>query len=443
MPAKDLEGKDIWLLEDIYPDPLPLLQIETKTAETLKNDSIIVLDASILLMPFRLKKESIDEIKKLYADLVSKEKIYIPSRALKEYIANRKSQLDSFLDTMNKYKWAKWNIPEMNPLLRSIPNHEKLIKIHERVASYIESKRKEHEQIWESIKMELTKFRNMDPVTQAYRDVFSGDHIVSLREPKINVEKKWKERFDRNPPPGHKDSSKPDGGIGDYLIWETILQIGADKNSNIIFVTNDEKSDWMSSYSLLGRAPRFELLYEYFVKSNGKSFCMINFSDFLSLFTVKEETVKEVKNEEKYESIVYADTIPLINEIVSFNEFTVGRSIGKWFEKTYPECKVTYNSNGFDLIVQDTAGVVHGVEKIFVANDRQWIEKLARAVLKFNSNIEGAIILAFVGKNEEMANKIANDYEHNPNYGNYGIIIGYHEQPFKYHVIKQFNLHIQ
>ena len=37
-------------------------------------------------------------------------------------------------------------------------------------------------------------------------------------------------RYKQAIPPGYKDASKPDGGIGDFLIWKTILNLGEKNN---------------------------------------------------------------------------------------------------------------------------------------------------------------------------------------------------------------------
>ena len=45
-------------------------------------------------------------------------------------------------------------------------------------------------------------------------------------------------------PPGYKDAGKEDSGIGDLLIWHTILELGKVHKKSVIFVSGDEKPDW-------------------------------------------------------------------------------------------------------------------------------------------------------------------------------------------------------
>ena len=59
-------------------------------------------------------------------------------------------------------------------------------------------------------------------------------------------------------PPGYKDASKDDGGVGDVLIWHSLIQLARDKNTAVVFVTGDEKADWMVRSGGNALYPRFE-----------------------------------------------------------------------------------------------------------------------------------------------------------------------------------------
>ncbi len=99
-------------------------------------------------------------------------------------------------------------------------------------------------------------------------------------------------------PPGYKDASKDDHGIGDQLVWRCIIAIAKEKRLPIVFVSGDVKSDWF--YRAEGKAlfPRFELVDEIRRTSGGKSFHIINFSEFLALFGANTTAVDEVQKEE-------------------------------------------------------------------------------------------------------------------------------------------------
>lgn len=55
-------------------------------------------------------------------------------------------------------------------------------------------------------------------------------------------------RFEHRMPPGFKDGNKDENPFGDLIIWYEILEKSDDASAqfpNVLFVTNDEKSDWV------------------------------------------------------------------------------------------------------------------------------------------------------------------------------------------------------
>ena len=56
-------------------------------------------------------------------------------------------------------------------------------------------------------------------------------------------------RYRDKVPPGYKDASKDDGGIGDFLIWKTLLQLGSKEKKDFVFVTGEQKPDWFNQAS--------------------------------------------------------------------------------------------------------------------------------------------------------------------------------------------------
>ncbi|MFC7396042.1 PIN-like domain-containing protein [Chelatococcus sp. GCM10030263] len=105
-------------------------------------------------------------------------------------------------------------------------------------------------------------------------------------------------RVMHNIPPGYKDSQKPDGGAGDLIIWKTLLQVGADQQKDLVFVTLDQKSDWWSQADGAALFPRYELLEEYRFCSAGHTVHLLRFSEFLAEFGALPKVVTEVQRVE-------------------------------------------------------------------------------------------------------------------------------------------------
>lgn len=61
------------------------------------------------------------------------------------------------------------------------------------------------------------------------------------------------ERIERQIPPGFSDDDKADGGVGDFLIWRELLEIGKVQKRPIVFVTGDIKPDWWEYYDIKGK----------------------------------------------------------------------------------------------------------------------------------------------------------------------------------------------
>ncbi|MFN9115689.1 MAG: PIN-like domain-containing protein, partial [Bacteroidota bacterium] len=93
----------------------------------------------------------------------------------------------------------------------------------------------------------------------------------------------------------YKDSKKPDDGIGDLIIWQTILEISKANNKDILFVTNDQKNDWFYKQDKIGLYPKYELFDEFRRFTEGKSVAIVNFVKFLELSEANEDTINEVK----------------------------------------------------------------------------------------------------------------------------------------------------
>jgi hypothetical protein len=104
-------------------------------------------------------------------------------------------------------------------------------------------------------------------------------------------------RYAHSIPPGYKDKGKADDGIGDLLVWKTLLQIGRERKSDCIFVTEDAKGDWWVQSEGVFQ-PRIELVEEYRQASEGRTIHLVPLSSFLQLFGAEDNVVDEAKQAE-------------------------------------------------------------------------------------------------------------------------------------------------
>lgn len=80
-------------------------------------------------------------------------------------------------------------------------------------------------------------------------------------------------------PPGFKDAAKeegdlPEGGAGDYLVWYQATRYAAERDSNLLIVTADEKEDWWWRQKAAFLGPRPELAFEYYQLSGRRLFLL-------------------------------------------------------------------------------------------------------------------------------------------------------------------------
>jgi hypothetical protein len=118
-------------------------------------------------------------------------------------------------------------------------------------------------------------------------------------------------------PPGYKDGAKADTGIGDYLIWLSLLRIGREKNKDLVFVTGEEKSDWFVRSGGEAVYPRPELVDEYRRASAGKNLRLSTLHGLLREMQAPSSVINEVQRAEDREKLLSrkADNVPILVEL--------------------------------------------------------------------------------------------------------------------------------
>ncbi|HEY0069659.1 MAG TPA: PIN-like domain-containing protein, partial [Chloroflexia bacterium] len=131
-----------------------------------------------------------------------------------------------------------------------------------------------------------------------YDELFAANVVLDPPTPEEDIYADLQRRLELNIPPGYKDKGKTDQGIGDLLIWHTILYVGSKDNSSVIFVSADEKADWRQRGGDKALYPRYELVNEFARATGGQAFHIVKVSDLLALFGADQRIVDEVKLEE-------------------------------------------------------------------------------------------------------------------------------------------------
>jgi hypothetical protein len=220
----------------------------------------------------------------------------------REFASNRAEPSKRLFKTLNQYKESlnKVNIkiPDQ-PMLENNEDFRQLQSNLHKLKESIEAVKKSYERVEKNI----LSWNWNDPVSTLYAQIFRENIIIEVEKSKDELLKDLHRRIALKIPPGYKDANKGDEGIGDLVIWQTVLEIGKKFSRHIILVTNDKKSDWFYTENNQPLYPRFELYEEYRTYTQGKTINIISFSDFLEISSASFDTITDVTNISSQENL--------------------------------------------------------------------------------------------------------------------------------------------
>jgi hypothetical protein len=278
---------DPFVLEDVFPDVGDLFK--SHVVKPVTDQSVLVaLDTSAMLLPYKMSSGSLSALGDVYSRLAKESRLFVPARAAREFVKNRNNELGNLIQNL---KVRKERLGDMPPILADLPGYKEAREAGKEV-------RRAYEQLETTVK----SWRGNDPVTTLYEKAFPPSSFVDLPNDKESQDRALQEleRRTRNLiPPGYKDAAKPDNGIGDLLIWLTLLKIGSASKKDMAFVTGEEKADWFNRSSGEHVYPRYELIDEYRRTSNGGGLRLLSLHQLLEEMKAPAEVVKDVRSAEK------------------------------------------------------------------------------------------------------------------------------------------------
>lgn len=291
---------DIFINNSIFPDADKIFST-TVDPSNIRLNCIFVIDTNALLVPYYTSTKDLVAIKMAFEKAINESRLIIPGQVAREFAKNRPEkikeiymQLSRKLNTISLFQVKKY------PLLSGITEYQDLIDIETTYNADADDFRKRYKTKLDQVLNKIKEWTWNDPVSSIYRDLFKQNVVYDFEIDKEEIRKELERRYSHNIPPGFKDKSKPDDGIGDLLIWLTILKIGKEKNKSVVFVSGEEKSDWFHNTEGQSLYPRFELVNEFHQHSPNNSFHIIKFSEFLDLMDTSREVTREVEDIEKH-----------------------------------------------------------------------------------------------------------------------------------------------
>lgn len=223
-----------------------------------------------------------------------------------------------------------------------------------------------------------------DPVLAALDPLLQGRVGEALDHAALRVAiAEAKRRVVAQEPPGYKDANKPDGGVGDFLVWRQLLDEAASRSSDALLVTGDVKEDWWRKSDGISVGPRFELLDEFHA-SVGRRLYLLRPADFL----IKAADIFDVQvTAESVAQVRTIDTRPgaaAINPAAAY-ESAVRKELWGIFPGFVKHASSSDSKeNGVDLVLrggvsQRVAVIVKYTRRIRIEWD--WIEQAIQSAL--------------------------------------------------------------
>lgn len=348
---------DIFVNQKIYPDAAEIFGLTLASLDKIKDKCKIVLDTNALLVPYLTGSESLNEIKKVFEKLKKQKRLIIPGQVAREFANNRPERLKDIFQQLNRKQSKLQNIKIGNyPLLEGINEYKEAIELEEKLNEKIVEYRKKIVSLIKQVK----SWNWNDPVSIIYKKIFTKSTILDIQIDEEKIKEQLSYRFLHKIPPGFKDDNKPDDGIGDFLIWLTILEIAKEKH-DVIFVSGEEKTDWYHRSEKKGLYPRFELVNEFKIASSGKSFHILKLSELLNLLGADDKIVREIAKEERHTNSVHHNFYEFVNRAET--------AIFAWILER--EDLAVVPNNGFpDFIINFEGGFRSGIEIIPLSTKR-------------------------------------------------------------------------
>lgn len=298
------EATNILIANAMFPEAGGIFST-VKTLDEVKDNCLIAIDTNALLIPYLVGSGSFAQIRKTYNALAEQKRIIIPGQVAREFAKNRSNKITELYQQINRRKIRLQKGPY--PLFEEIPAYKESIELENKIDELLEMYHRALDVLLETI----VSWEWNDPVSKMYREVIGTDRVFDPAFDRDEIIKEFRSRFQSKIPPGYKDSGKEDEGIGDFLIWKSILELGKTQQKSVILVSGDLKPDWRIKSEGRPLYPRYELVDEFRRSSGGYPFYLIQFSDFLRIYGATPDTVQEVRQTEQEISAAAQEPVPM------------------------------------------------------------------------------------------------------------------------------------
>jgi hypothetical protein len=278
-----------WRVEAAFPNLDFALQ-STPTPKFDDKNVIVALDSSVILSPYDISDKSFRSITSIYSSLKADGRLVVPAHAVREFAKRRDALLANLMGRLASQEQSADQAWLEYPFLQHVAKFKKLEDSHRE----LKQAREKYNRALEDLVVRIGSWRGNDPVTSEYRRLFDSSVLYDPPFKAEEIEKIWKQRLDAKIPPGFSDKEKNDSGIGDFLIWVSVVEKARTTNRDVIFVINDLKEDWFHRNGSQ-KLPRPELIHEFWNSTGGKNIAIIDLPSLLKGFGASRQDVENAE----------------------------------------------------------------------------------------------------------------------------------------------------
>jgi hypothetical protein len=283
---------DPFLLDRVYPEAHRVFQ-PTEELVPKSNTVVVALDTNALLLPFSLGKGDLSALATVYSQFAQERRLFLPERVAREFIKHRDRKLAEMAQAIDDRvsRMAAWDAKVTPLLLDGFPERDALTASSES----FEVATKSYLKLLRHLSEHVRSWRGSDPVTTLYAGLFTKERMIGPSETREKIIEELEYGLRNQVPPGYKDSGKDDWGIGDVVIWMSLLNLGKTTKKDLIFVTGEEKADWFVRSGNRPVYPRPELVDAYRDASGGRSLRLSSLHELLKEMSAPDNLVIDVK----------------------------------------------------------------------------------------------------------------------------------------------------
>jgi PIN like domain len=247
-----------------FPGSYPL---SDEDLDSLWQDATITFDANVLLNIYHYGAETRDQLLASMQEVACRDQLWIPYQALVEFHHKRMKVIKDQDGLIRKISEVFGQADSFMASLKEKDPHHPYFDLEALGTVARETKQNAGKLINQAKGKRIDPLR--DPLLTRLTEIIGNRFGTQpTTDQLMERQAEWLSRASQHVPPGFADADKPDGGIGDYLIWRELLEEGKVRGRPVVFVTDDSKDDWWERHDSdkIGHkkeiAPRSELVNE-------------------------------------------------------------------------------------------------------------------------------------------------------------------------------------